>query len=65
MNMSGARYIMLRCPQIETSSTSGQVVISQRGVGLFKLSNPGVTVETADYVNVLQERFHPIANWIG
>jgi hypothetical protein len=39
---------------------------SQRGVGLFKLSNPGVIRrETADYVNVLQERFHPIANWIG
>jgi hypothetical protein len=32
-NMSGARYIMLRCPQIETSSTSGQVVILREGSG--------------------------------
>jgi hypothetical protein len=62
MNMSGARYIMLRCPQIETSSNIGTGRNSQRGVGLFKLSNPGVIRrETADYVNVLQERFHPIA----
>jgi hypothetical protein len=51
MNMSGARYIMLRCPQIETSSNIRTGRNSER-VGLFKLSNPGVIRrETADYVN--------------
>jgi hypothetical protein len=62
MNMSGARYIMLRCPQIETSAHIGTGRNSQRGIGLFKLSNPGVIRrETADYVNVIKKRFHPIA----
>jgi hypothetical protein len=33
MNMSGARYIMLRCPQIETSSNIRTGRNSQRGSG--------------------------------
>jgi hypothetical protein len=62
INISGDRYIMLRCPQIETSAYIGTGRNSQRGIGMFKLSNPGVIRrETADYVNVIKRRFHPIA----
>jgi hypothetical protein len=62
MNMSGDRYISLRCPQIESSAYIGTGRRSQRGIGLFKLSNPGIIRrETADYVNVIKKRFHPIA----
>lgn len=62
VDLSGERYITLRCPQIETAAYVGTGRRSQRGVALFKLSNPGqIRREAADYVNVVTKRFHPIA----
>lgn len=62
VDLSGERYITLRCPQIESAAYVGTGRRSQRGVALFKLSNPGqIRREAADYVNVLTKRFHPIA----
>jgi hypothetical protein len=62
VDLSGERYITLRCPQIESAAYIGTGKRSQGGIALFKLGNPGmIRRETSDYVNVVNKRFHPIA----
>lgn len=62
VNMTGERYVIMRCPEIEAgmyaSVTSG---MQGTGVGLFRLPQPGIIREQRqDYITVIKRPFHPI-----
>jgi hypothetical protein len=63
VNMTGERYVILRCPEVEAGmysagSSSGR---SGTGVGLFRLSQPGILGEQRqDYITVVKRPFHPL-----
>jgi hypothetical protein len=62
LNLTGTRYMILRCPEIETriySSFAYQKFCP--GIGLFKLSQNQETVQQRlDFVNFVKKPFHPI-----
>ena len=62
INLTGTRYMVLRCPEIETRIYSSFAY--QRfcpGIGLFKLSQNQETVQQRlDFVNFVKKPFHPI-----
>lgn len=63
VNMTGERYVILRCPEVEAGmysagSSSGK---SGTGLGLFRLSQPGILGEQRqDYITVVKRAFHPL-----
>lgn len=63
VNMTGERYVILRCPEAEAGmysagSSSGR---SGTGLGLFRLSQPGILGEQRqDYITVVKRPFHPL-----
>lgn len=62
VNLTGVRYILLRCPEIESHMHSsfayGRFC---PGIGLFKLSTNQETVQQRlDFVNFVKKPFHPI-----
>lgn len=63
VNMTGERYVILRCPEVEAGmysagSSSGR---SGTGLGLFRLSQPGILGEQRqDYITVVKRPFHPL-----
>ena len=63
VNMTGERYIILRCPEIEAGLyspgfSSGPI---GTGLGIFRLQQPGVFADQRnDYVSVVTRPFHPI-----
>ena len=63
VNMTGERYVILRCPEVEAGmysagASSGR---SGTGLGLFRLSQPGVLGEQRqDYITVVKRPFHPL-----
>jgi hypothetical protein len=62
VNMTGERYIILRCIEVEAGMFSQSSTGSRgTGIGLFKLPVPGsLREQRQDYVTVVKRPFHPI-----
>jgi hypothetical protein len=63
INLLGARYVTLRCPEIEQhlGSTGKYDNKYSTGIGVFKLSSPNEIAQVrSDYVNLVRKPFHPI-----
>ena len=62
INVSGVRYIILRCPEIEDHMQLGKVNPQNTpGIGMFKLAGGNdVTHLRFDYVSLVRKPFHPI-----
>lgn len=63
VSLAGARYITLRCPEIEqhmsSNSRYGRHAV---GIGVFKLLNTNEIAQLRfDYVSLVRKPFHPIA----
>jgi hypothetical protein len=67
VNMTGERYIILRCIEVEAGMYS-QATTGTRGtgIGLFKLPSPGsLREQRQDYVTIVKRPFHPIGRMDG
>lgn len=61
-NLSGERYVWLRCPEVEQHMCAGVGQVLQRGIGVFRLDAPGVfKEESTEYISTIPRQFHPIA----
>lgn len=62
VNLSGTRYILLRCPEIENHLyNSFSYSRNCPGIGLFKLGSVNqITNLRFDFVNFIKKPFHPI-----
>jgi len=62
INLTGERYIILRCAEVEAGMFDQAVTGSlSTGIGLFKLPVPGsLREQRQDYVSVNKRPFHPI-----
>ena len=62
VNVSGVRYIILRCPEIEDHMQLGKVNPQNApGIGMFKLAGGNdITHLRFDYVSLVRKPFHPI-----
>ena len=63
VSLAGARYITLRCPQIEQHmSATSRYGRYSAGIGVFKLLNTNEIAQLRfDYVSLVRKPFHPIA----
>lgn len=62
VNMLGERYVWLRCQELERHMLSGVGKYLQRGIGVFRLDEPGSFREDrTEFVSVIPTQFHPIA----
>lgn len=63
LNLAGTRFIVLRCPELETHAFAGRKFDNQAsGLGVFKLTAGanGISNLRFDYVNFVRKPFHPI-----
>ena len=62
INLTGVRYVTLRCKEIEEHiETQGKYGPFSTGIGVFKLQSSNNVVQVrADYVNLVRKAFHPI-----
>lgn len=66
-NLTGERYIILRCIEVEAGMFAQSSTGSRgTGIGLFKLPVPGTLREQRqDYITVVKRPFHPIGRMDG
>lgn len=62
INLTGTRYVTLRCPEIEEHvGSQGKYGPFSTGIGVFKLQSTNEVVQVrSDYVNLVRKPFHPI-----
>ena len=61
VNLTGPRYINIRCPDVESHMFRDRVNESVHvGLGMLKLSGYGFREQRFDFVNFPPRRFHPI-----
>lgn len=62
VNIEAARYIILRCPEIESHMLGSYANFKYApGVGLFKLTSSNSMMNLRfDFVNIIRKPFHPI-----
>lgn len=63
LNLIGVRYIVLRCPEIESFADGGRGIMARSpGMGIFKLVSGanGISNLRFDYINLVTKPFHPI-----
>lgn len=67
VNLTGERYIILRCIEVEAGMFAQSSTGSRgTGIGLFKLPGPGALREQRqDYITVVKRPFHPIGRVDG
>jgi len=57
----GVRYVVLRCPEIESLIGSQSYDVSSGGIGIFKLAlNQETVQQRLDFVHFVRKPFHPI-----
>ena len=57
----GIRYVVLRCPEIESLIGSQSYDVSSGGIGIFKLAlNQETVQQRLDFVHFVRKPFHPI-----
>ena len=62
LNLENARYIILRCPEIESHLLGTYMNFKYSpGIGLFKLSDSNTLLNLRfDFLNIIRKPFHPI-----
>ena len=62
VNLESARYILLRCPEIESHMLGSYANFKYApGIGLFKLTSSNSLMNLRfDFVNIVRKPFHPI-----
>ena len=62
VNLTGERYVWLRCPEVEQHMCTGVGKVLQKGIGVFRLEVPGVlNQDRTEFISVIPNQFHPIA----